>query len=137
MKLEIETLIKDTLYNSLAQSIIRLVKTPYKFLKLFIVLSLIATVCLSVFMIIDTITTYFNHEVYTTIRTIYEQSAPFPKIVLCNFNQFTSKYSVEFLKRINAQVNASVDIFNHSSFQSMRVKDRIALLGKLIIKGLY
>ena len=130
MKIEIETLIKDTLYNSLAQSIIKLIRTPYKILKLFIVLSLICTGCLSTYIIIDTLTIFFNREVYTTIRTINEQSSPFPKITLCNYNQFTSKYSVKFIRSINAQVNSSVDIFDSESMKNLNAKEKINLLGE-------
>ena len=130
MKIEIETLIKDTLYNSLAQSIIKLIQTPHKILEIFIVLSLICTGSLSIYMIIDTLTLFFNREVYTTIRTINEQSSPFPKITLCNYNQFTSKYSVEFIRSINAQVNSSVDIFDSKSMKNLSVDEKKNFLGK-------
>ena len=101
----IENLTKDVLYNSLAQAIIRLIKTPYLTLRLILSLFILSTTCLASYMVFNSMASYLSFEVVTTVRTLHETSSLFPKITICNINPFTTEYALNYLQGINSSWN--------------------------------
>jgi hypothetical protein len=89
----IKKLLKDVLYNSLAQTVIRIVLTPYKILKLFLIVCVLCSIALASYLVIHSIIEYYTYGVYTTTRTIYETPTLFPKVTFCNINPFTTEYA--------------------------------------------
>jgi len=63
--------------------------------------------------------TYFTFDVSTKTRTYYENPALFPQITICNVNPFTTRYALEFLKKINTELNPNIDIFNEDQMNAL------------------
>ncbi len=87
---KVKNLIKETLYNSAAQAVIKLIETPYYTLKIFLFLCLLVSSGLCSYLIIELILNYYSYGVSTTMRTLYETPATFPKVTICNVNPFTT-----------------------------------------------
>jgi len=103
--------VKEILYNSLAQALIRLAKATNFPLKLFLFIFIISTNSLAAYFTIVQILSYFNYEVTTTTRTIHEKSSPFPKVTICNRNRFQTQFAFDFLHDLNKEINSNVSIF--------------------------
>ena len=127
-KKQVTTLIKQTLYNSTAQAIIKLIETPHFSLKFFLFICVIISSGLCSFLIIQLIFNYLSYYVLTISRILYETPALFPKITVCNVNPFTTQYAVEFLKQINKDLYPNIDIFN----ESQMIKLNFSLKNELI-----
>jgi hypothetical protein len=115
---KLKSLIKETLYNSTAQSIIKIIETPSIPLKVFLLACVIVSSGLCSYLIIELIMSYLSYGVSTTSRTLYETPALFPKITICNANPFTTKYAIEFLKKFNKELYPYIDIFNEEQMNS-------------------
>ena len=89
----IKAILKDVLYNSLAQAILRLVYNPNILLKAFLFIFTLTSTGLTSYLIIQSILTYFTYGVSTTSRTYYETPTLFPKVTFCNLNEFTTEYA--------------------------------------------
>ena len=72
VKNKLKYLIKETLYNSFAQAIIKIIETPYYTLKMFLFIFVLASSGLCSYLIIELILNYFSYGVSTTSRTLYE-----------------------------------------------------------------
>jgi len=93
--------LKEVLYNSLAQATIRLYLTPRLIHKLFLVVFILCSSSLASFLVIQSILQYYTYGVSTTSRNIYETPTLFPKVTLCNYNRFTTKYSFDLIQKLN------------------------------------
>jgi hypothetical protein len=103
----IELMTKEILYNSLAQAAMRVCyqKMQFKFKRLFLIISIAVLLSLASYTLIQSIRGYFNYEVITTSRTIYETPTLFPKITICNQNMLQTEYGWEFISNINSSWN--------------------------------
>ena len=134
----IKSLIKETLYNSLAQAIIKLIETPIFTLKVFLFLCVILSSGLCSYLIIELIISYLSFDVSTKSRTLYETPALFPKITFCNVNPFTAKNSMEYLKKLNRELHPEIDIFNDEQISKLDFIERNELIKNFIgLKALY
>ena len=98
-KSQIKSILKEVLYNSTAQAILKIFNTRHKLIKIIWIICLVLTCSTCAPLIVKSLTRYFSYEVVTTSRTIYEAPALFPKITICNRNLFTTEYSAHFLER--------------------------------------
>ena len=121
---KINILIKEALYNSTAQSIIKIIETPCLALKVYLLLCVILSSSLCSHLLIQLILSYFSHSVSTASRTLYETPSTFPKITVCNLNPFSTKYALEFLKKINKELQLDFDIFNETKMNKLGYKSR-------------
>jgi len=101
---KVKPLIKETLYNSAAQAVIKIIETPYYTLKIFLFICLIASSGICSYLIVELILNYYSYGVSTTSRTLYEMPATFPKVTICNVNPFTTQYAVEYLKKNESRI---------------------------------
>jgi hypothetical protein len=125
--------LKEILYNSLAQAIIRLV-TPeqsYLTLRIFLFLFILSSNALASYYIAGSVMSFLNYEVITTSRTIYEMPTIFPKITICNRNRFQTKYAFDFLHKINMNFNSNVNVFNYNEMKNVDFKVVNELLDNL------
>ena len=118
-KREVILIIKEILYNSLAQAIFRIFQTRHIILRTFLFVCVSVTTVLSSYLVIQSIISYFSFEVYTSSRSVFEIPALFPKVTICNQNMFTTKYAVEFLRDINKLVEPQIDIFNEDNLANL------------------
>ena len=57
--------------------------------------------------------TYFQFNVITHIRNVYEAQAPFPTITMCNFNPFVTNQAYEYARKVIVD-NKIYDVTNSS-----------------------
>jgi acid-sensing ion channel 2 len=134
---KVKNLIKETLYNSVAQAIIKIIETPYFTLKIFLFISVIASSGICSCLIIQLIMGYLSYGVSTTSRTSYETPATFPKVTICNVNPFTTQYAVEYLKKMNQEYDNSIDIFDEVQMSKLDFETKYKLLGNIYWRGIY
>ena len=129
-------LVKDILYNSLAQAIIKIIQTPHLILKLVLSIFVVLASGLASYLIIKSVVSYFAYEVTTMTRTIFETPAPFPKVTFCNSNPFTTEYALDFLKRINHEINPNTSLFDEDHLKPLNYKDKSELASKIHANGI-
>jgi hypothetical protein len=88
-------LVQEILYNSLSQAIIKIIYSPNLILKIFLIISVLVSSCFASYFVIHAFICYFTYGVSTMTRTIFETPTLFPKVSICNSNQFTTKYAFE------------------------------------------
>jgi hypothetical protein len=89
---------QEILYNSLAQAILKLYKTPHKILKLFWFTCVLVSLGCASYTVIQSIMDYLSFDVFTKSRTVFERPTLFPKVTICMLSPFTTKYAYDFLK---------------------------------------
>jgi hypothetical protein len=96
---QIKALVKDVLYNSFAQSLIKIAITPILTLKVFLSIFVLVSSGIASFLVIGSIVSYLSYEVSTTSRTIYENPTLFPKVTFCNVNWFNTEFAYNLTQR--------------------------------------
>ena len=89
----IVSLLKEILYNSLAQAILKIALTPYVVLKAILLIFVLASIGFVSYFIMQTMLAFLEYNVSTTSRTIYEMLTLFPKVTFCNLNDSTTEYA--------------------------------------------
>ena len=115
-------LVKEILYNSAAQAILKIFKTKSKIIKIFWVTCLLLACAMCTYFVIESLILFFTYEVSTQTRTYTETSSLFPKITICNKNLFTTKYSYDL-----ANGSSFTDFSNTISFK-MNDSERLKLI---------
>jgi hypothetical protein len=90
---KVKNLLKEILYNSLAQAIINLILTPHAVLKIFLIACVLASTGLASYLVIEAIMNFLDYGVTTTSRIIFQNPTLFPKVTFCNVNWFTTEYA--------------------------------------------
>jgi hypothetical protein len=122
---EIELVLKDRLYNSACQAIIRLYRSENLIIKIFWTLGLLTASALCCYFVIYALAEYLSYEVTSTTRVHYETTSLFPKVTFCNVNPYTTKSSYQlanettsheaFMNRVNYNFNTTQrDTLSHS-----------------------
>jgi hypothetical protein len=86
----VKLLAKEILYNSIYQASMKIFETPIIVLKIFLLVCALKSTSFSAYFVIESFVSYFSYEVTTTTRTLSETPAPFPKVTICNYYQFTT-----------------------------------------------
>ena len=128
---QITELVKEVLYNSLAQSILKIYFTKNVVIKVYLFFFVITAISSASYMVISAVISYLSYDVTTTWRTLNEVPTLFPQITFCNWNQFTSADSIPLLRSINMQVNASIDIFDQEQMSLLDTKTKNSLISKI------
>jgi hypothetical protein len=115
----ISKLVQDLLYNSLAQTLVRIFQTKHLVIKIYLAFVTILLASFAAYLTVESILSYMNYEVITTSRTVSETPATFPKITLCNINMFTSKYASELIKQINELVAPKESLFDYDQIKNI------------------
>ena len=100
-KKSLKEILKETIESldtPSTKALIKIIVTPHFFLKLILFLFLIGTSGYSSYLVIQSIINYFNYDVTTTSRTIYEMPTLFPKVTFCNVNSYTTQYAYDLLQ---------------------------------------
>jgi hypothetical protein len=107
-KKKIKDLFVQHLTGEMYSAILNFILMPHIILKVFLVVFLLVSFGLASYTVITLVLSYFEYGVTTTVRTLYETPAPFPKITICNVNQFTTPYGYELLKTVSQLKNINV-----------------------------
>jgi hypothetical protein len=119
-------LLKENLTCEMYHALLDIINSKHYIIKIHLSIFLLISYGLASYMTIELIMNYFNYGVTTSIRTIYETPALFPKVTFCNLNQFTTKFAYEFLN------SSEPDLL--SSFANMNFYNRSQTFWKLIFK---
>ena len=114
---ELTKLLKHTLTGEMYHALLNLIVSPHLILKVFLFIFLAISYGLASYTIITLILTYFDYGVTTTVRTIYETPATFPKITICNVNQFTTQYAFELIQNISQE--NKIDVLDNKIFKNL------------------
>ena len=102
----IKNLLKNDLRTELFEVYSKIFHTPHLVLKLYLFIFVVGSTCLASYMVIQTILAYFEYNVVTTSRTIFETPTLFPKITFCNTNMFQTEYALKILQDVDKQISA-------------------------------
>ncbi len=108
-------LVKETLYNSTAQSILKIIETPHWPLKGLLLIYLVIAGVISSYLAVQSVLAYLSWQVFTTNTYVFETPSHFPKVTICNRSPFTTKYALEFLKELNREIQPDFDLFDNQS----------------------
>jgi hypothetical protein len=129
-------LIKETLYNSAAQAIVKIYESPFFTIKIFLLASVLVSSSLCSYLILELIVSYLSYSVVTVSRTLYETPALFPKVTICNVNPFTTQYAVEFIRKINKDLNPNISIFNEEVMSRLNFSIKYGLIEKVKLQSI-
>ena len=121
---------KEVLVNSTSHGIPNIIRSENLIIKLVWLLFLLASTGLCSFLVAQSIFTYYNYDVNTKTRTIYETQAFFPTITICNKQKYTTRKGLEFLKNVIIENNLT-DIFENETFSHMYYIDQLESLTTL------
>ena len=124
-------LIKDTLYNSTAQAILKLIETPNVLLKIILLVYLSLASCISSYLVIQSTLSYLSWQVFTTTTTYFENPAVFPKITICNRSPFKTKYALDLLKELNKEISPNLDLFDSHNISRLDYTSKQSLADKI------
>ena len=133
---QIKGLIKEVLYNSLAQAIIKIVLSPHYILKAFLFICVIVSSAIASYLVVKSVLTYFNYGATTTSRTVYETFSVFPKITICNQNRFTSEYSIKILSNIS-EIEFNMDMLDSSQTSNLSQQEKDSKFSKIDLLATY
>ena len=105
MKEQIINLLKERLYNSFTQALIKLTLPSYIVIKILLAVSSLGLCALASYLVVQSIFEYLSFGVSTTSRTIYETPTLFPKVTFCNFNSLTTQYAYNLTQTIGQYDN--------------------------------
>jgi hypothetical protein len=132
IKMIIAEQIKSDIRNEMVRAFLNICRSENMCIQAFSLIFVIMANAFAAFFIISTILTYFQFEVTTNTRIIFETPAPFPKVTICNNNQFQTEYAIQFLKEINQQVSPNINIFDLNQTLNMTYKEKHILFKKII-----
>ena len=98
---EIENLLKEVLYNSLAQAIIKIILTPHLTLKIFLFICVCVLTGYSSYSFVQSFMNYFMYSVSIRSRVFHETPTLFPEITFCNFNIYQTQYAFDHFYSVN------------------------------------
>ena len=111
-KKRIIDLFKDNLSCEMYQFLINLFETPHLVIKIFLLLYLLIACGLASYTTIILILSYLEYGVSTSIRTVTETPAVFPKVTFCSINPLSTLYSFQMLKNMS-DTNSLVNKTRH------------------------
>ena len=120
-KHKLREILKEHLTNEMFGALLEVFYSPHRAIKIFSILFLIVSYGLASYTTIKLILGYFDYGVTSTVRTIYETPAVFPKVTICNVNQMTTQYGYEFLKNITNNTFESFPINSSTHDDVVRI----------------
>jgi len=108
---KIQELIKEILFNSTSQALLKIYQTPSKVVKVFWCVCLLCACSLCAYFVVESLITFVTYEVSTKTRSYTEQTSLFPKVTFCNKNMFTTKYAYNLAMSYAAKSNASTTTY--------------------------
>jgi hypothetical protein len=97
----------DLLLTSTSHGLPNALRTPHMSMRVMWLLCFVVSTGVCSYLIIKSFLAYLDYEVITKVRVVNEFQSEFPRILICNLNQFTTNKSLEFLldKRFNDNLN--------------------------------
>ena len=127
---------KEVLLNSTSHGLPNILRSESIIIKIVWTIFLLAATGLCSYLCIQSIFAYYNYDVTTKTRRIYESQTLFPAITVCNKNMYTSEYAIEFLKKV-IEKHGYESIFNESVYDSYKnnIEELKSYVYKLTMSG--
>jgi hypothetical protein len=93
--------LKENLTCEMYHALLDVFDSKHFIIKIHLSIFLLVSYGLASYMTLQLIMNYFNYGVTSSVRTIYETPALFPKVTFCNVNSFTTKEAYDFLNSID------------------------------------
>jgi len=123
------------LRNETLKLFLKAYQVKNRFLKFYIVVTLTLVTGISGYMVINLILNYLSFEVLNTTSSMIENPSVFPKVTICNFNQFQTVYALELLKSINMEINPNMSIFDTDEIKKMTFDEINYLVGAIYTRA--
>jgi len=117
----IKCLIKDSLYNSTAQALVKIYNSSSRLTQIFWCVCLLGGCGLCSYFVIESLIDFFTYDVTMSTRTYFETTSLFPKITFCNKNPYTTKYAFDLSKKMGSY-NEFVNYVNLKLNDTERMK---------------
>ena len=134
---ELKTEIFEFLSKSTIHGLPNIIISKHLIIKLmWLLLTILSSACCTYF-IIKGVNEYLQYNVTTEVRIINEHEITCPTITICNENFFTTKKSVDYLRRIIKENNL-INLFDDNEFllnKSINGTEKMNLITKLIDLG--
>ena len=105
------SLLEHTLTGEMFHALFTLCLSPHLAVKAFLVVFIAVSYALTSYTIIELVLSYLDYGVTTTVRTIFETPATFPKVTICNVNQFTTSYAYDLVHSVSLEYG--FDVFDN------------------------
>ncbi|RNA34522.1 amiloride-sensitive sodium channel subunit beta [Brachionus plicatilis] len=99
----------DVVLSSTGHGFPNIIRSNNFFIKFMWIFFTILSSSFCIFLITESILSYFKYEVTTKTRVINEIMAIFPTVTVCNMNYFTSIYSLKFIEAFKSEMNAKIN----------------------------
>ena len=109
----------DTLINSTSHGLPNILRNENKIIKIIWTFFLLISAALCSYLCIQSTLAYYNYDVTTKTRRIYESQTLFPSIRICNKQIYTSDYAIDFLKNVINKYEFD-NIFDESVYEYYR-----------------
>jgi hypothetical protein len=105
------TKLHDLLLTSTSHGLPNALRTPHISMRVMWSLCFLVSMSVCSYLIIKSVLAFFEYEVITKVRVVNEFQSEFPRILICNLNQFTTLKALEFLmdKQVKFSENLSLD----------------------------
>ncbi len=125
--------LKENIRTELFEVLLKVIHTPNIFLKVYLFIFVLISSSLAAYTVVESLLNYFDHQVITTSRTIYETPTLFPKVTFCNTNMFTSEYGFELFKNASKQVSPNLNILNDTETFNLKTDEKIDIFLKIFL----
>jgi acid-sensing ion channel 5 len=100
-----------------------LIRTKFLLIKIIWIILLLASTCLSIYFIIQTLNEFFDYNVTTEVRLKEEVEFVFPAVTFCNKNKFSTNYSLSHLESTleNFKINYTMRHLNEITRLEMKL----------------
>jgi hypothetical protein len=123
---------KEVLANSTSHGIPNILRNDNLIIKLFWGFFFLLSTALCAFLVAQSIFAYLSYEVTAKIRTFYESPAPFPTIIICNKQRYSTDFVLEHIKQLIKDKNYT-DIFDESSLHDFDYWKKDASIKEILI----
>ena len=114
--------------NEAVQGVLKVAHADHMIIKVFWIVALVIASGLCAYLIVESVVTYLEYRVFTTSRTVIETPTEFPKVTICNYNQFSTKYAYELISSINDEYYPGQNVFDAAQTQNMSSVDKYNLI---------
>lgn len=98
--LKIKNKLKECSMISTTHGIPNIIRNPNKSLKLIWTICFLASTVTCAFLVLRSVSEYFEFDVVTKTRVFNQAQSSFPSITICDLNAFSTQFSASFLKQI-------------------------------------
>jgi hypothetical protein len=110
---------KEVLLNSTSHGLPNILRNESIIIKIVWTVFLVASTSLCSYLCIQNILAYYNYDVTTKTRRVYESPTLFPTIAICTKQTYSTDFGLEFLKKVIQKYKYD-DVFNDTVYDNQK-----------------